>query len=267
MESPSNRLDSNLNLDYSFIANYLGEFRDEEELKHVLLDKSLYTYNQPEKEEELLNQFRVKKELLISEGFLDEDYKLTTKGQLLKLINGYEQIPVINLVTDRIFEGLSPRQIAGIIGGLANIEYSTKGEFPQKPFEMKNMSDGIFTRTAQRVLEELKSYETKSSTLHPEQQLDLSPRAMQHLYHWARANETNDNGRVNWKNLYSGELRFSIKDEGSMFKEITMTADLIKQLIEIAQTGEKLTGDSYYAELGDNLREALRLIQREPISQ
>ena len=204
---------------------------------------------------------------MISEGFLDEDYKLTTKGQLLKLINGYEQIPVINLVTDRIFEGLSPRQIAGIIGGLANIEYSTKGEFPQKPFEMKNMSDGIFTRTAQRVLEELKSYETKSSTLHPEQQLDLSPRAMQHLYHWARANETNDNGRVNWKNLYSGELRFSIKDEGSMFKEITMTADLIKQLIEIAQTGEKLTGDSYYAELGDNLREALRLIQREPISQ
>ena len=36
MKSPSNRLDSNLNLDYSFIANYLGEFRDEEELKHVL---------------------------------------------------------------------------------------------------------------------------------------------------------------------------------------------------------------------------------------
>lgn len=272
MKSPSNRLESNLNLDYSFIANYLGEFHDEEELQHILLNKSLYTYNQPEKVADLLKQFHTKKELLVSEGFLDSEYKLTDKGRLLKLINGYEQIPIINIITNKTLEGLSARQIAGIIGGLANIEYSTKGDFPQKPFEgvnntMKNMNDRTFTRTAQRVLEELKSYETKSSELHPEQQMDLSPRAMQHLYHWARVNETNDNGRVNWKNLYSGELRFSIKDEGSMFKEITMTADLIKQLIEICETGEKLTADSYYAELSDKLREALRLIQREPIPE
>ncbi len=267
MQSPSNRLDSNLNLDYSFIANYLGEFQGEEELQYVLLDKSLYTFNNPEKKEDLLTQFRTKKEVLLSDGFLDKDYKLTDKGRLLKLINGYEQIPVINIITNKTLEGLSARQIAGIIGGLANIEYSTKGEFPQKPFEMKNMSDGTFTNTAQRVLEELKSYESKTSALHPEQQMDLSPRAMQHLYFWARENETNDNGRVNWKNLYSGELRFSIKDEGSMFKEITMTSDLIKQLIEICETGEKLTSDSYYTELGDKLREALRLIQREPVPQ
>lgn len=267
MASPSNRLDSNLTLDYSFIANYLGEFHDEEELEYSLLNKSLYTFNNPEKKDELLNQFRTKKEILVSEGFLDKDYKLTDKGYLLKLINGYEQIPVINLITNRTLEGLSPRQIAGIIGGLANIEYSTKNEFPQKPFEMKNISDGTFTKTAQRVLEELKSYETKTSTLHPEQQMDLSPRAMQHLYYWARANETNDNGRQNWKNLYSGDLKFSIKDEGTMFKEITMTADLLKQLIEIAGEGEKLTGDSYYSELGNKLQEALKLIQREPVPE
>ncbi len=80
------------------------------------------------------------------------------------------------------------------------------------------MSDETFTETAQVVLDELKNYEIKSNALHPEQQMDLSPRAMQHLYHWARVNETNDNGRINWNNLYSGELKFSIKDEGSMFK-------------------------------------------------
>lgn len=267
MKSPSNRLDSNLNLDYSFIANYLGEFQGEEELQYVLLDKSLYTFNNPEKKEDLLTQFRTKKEVLLSDGFLDENYKLTDKGRLLKLINGYEQIPIINIITSKMLDGLSAKQIAGIIGGLANIEYSTKGEFPQKPFEMKNMSDGTFTNIAQKVLEELKSYESKTSALHPDQQMDLSPRAMQHLYYWARENETNDNGRVNWKNLYSGELRFSIKDEGSMFKEITMTADLIKQLVEITDSGAKLTGDSYYTELGNKLKEALRLIQREPIPQ
>ncbi len=72
-----------------------------------------------------------KKELLVSEEFLDEDYRLTTKGALLKLINGYEQLPIINLITNKTLEGLSARQIAGIIGGLANIEYSTKGEYPQ----------------------------------------------------------------------------------------------------------------------------------------
>lgn len=267
MQSPSNRLDSNLNLDFSFIANYLSEFRDEKELQHVLLDKSLYTFNHPEKTNDLLNQFKVKKELLVSEEFLDEDYRLTTKGALLKLINGYEQLPIINLITNKTLEGLSARQIAGIIGGLANIEYSTKGEYPQKPFEMKNMSDETFTETAQVVLDELKNYEIKSNALHPEQQMDLSPRAMQHLYHWARVNETNDNGRINWNNLYSGELKFSIKDEGSMFKEITMTADLIKQLIEITEVGEKLTNDNYYTELEKTLRETLRLIQREPVPQ
>lgn len=267
IKTPASRLDSNLNIDYSFIANYLGEFHDEEELNYILINKSLYTFNQPNKKKDLLTQFKTKKEVLLSECFLDRGYKLTDKGALLKHINGYEQIPIINLVANKALAGLNPHQLAGITGGLANIEYSTKGEFPQKPFELKGLSDGTFTSTAQKVLEELKKYETKISALNPTQQMDLSPRAMQHLYYWARANEKNDNGRVNWKNLYSGDLKFSIKDEGSMFKEITMTADLIKQLIEISEIGSKLTNDDYYTDLGTNLREALRLIQREPIPE
>lgn len=267
IKTPSSRLDSNLNLNYSFIANYLGEFHDEEELNYTLINKSLYTFNHPERKSDLLTQFKTKKEVLLTEGFVDGDYKLTEKGALLKNINGYEQIPIINLVANKALSGLNPYQLAGIIGGLANIEYSTKGEFPQKPFELKGLSDGTFTSTAQKVLEELKKYETKTSALNPTQQMDLSPRAMQHLYYWARANEKNDNGRVNWKNLYSGDLKFSIKDEGSMFKEIAMTADLIKQLIEISEIGSKLTNDDYYTDLGTNLREALRLIQREPIPE
>ncbi len=267
IKTPASRLDSNLNIDYSFIANYLAEFHDEGELNYTLINKSLYTFNHPEKKDDLLTQFKTKKEVLLSEGFLDRDYKLTDKGALLKHINGYEQIPIINLVANKALAGLNPYQLAGIIGGLANIEYSTKGEFPQKPFELKGLSDGTFTSTAQKVLEELKKYETKISALNPTQQMDLSPRAMQHLYYWARANEKNDSGRVNWKNLYSGDLKFSIKDEGSMFKEITMTADLIKQLIEISEIGSKLTNDDYYTDLGTNLRDALRLIQREPIPE
>jgi hypothetical protein len=46
-----------------------------------------------------------------------------------------------------------------------------------------------------------------------------------------------------------------------------MTADLIKQLINISELGGKLTGEKYYAELGEKLQRTLDLIQHEPISE
>lgn len=267
IKSPSNKLESNLNIDFSFIANYLSEFNNEEELCNVYLNKSLYSFNNPDKSEDLIKQFRIKEEILRSEGFLDENNKLTDKGYLLKSINGYEQIPVINLITDKTFDGLSVQQIAGLIGGLANIEYSTKGEFPQKPFEMKGMSDGVFVNKAEMIFDEIKNYEKKTEALYPSRDIEPSSKAMQHLYAWASANEKSPNSKQNWKNLYTGEMKFSIKDEGSLFKEITMTADLLKQLSEIADSGYKLTKDSYYKELGDKFSKVLTLIQREPIPE
>lgn len=264
IKSPANDLTSNLELDYSFIANYLSEFKDEDELKYYL-SKSLFSYSNGNNSEEILKKFHLKKELLEKEGFIDPDGQLTTKGYLLKLINGYEQIPLINFIANKSLEGLSPRQIAGVIAGLANIDSRTKDDFPEKVFDAKVESDGTFGKIAQKAYQDVKNYEQASSKLYPSRELKINPRTMEHVYEWARLNETRQNSKESWKYLFSGDLRRSIKDEGTLFKEITMTVDLLKQLADIAKEGEALTGDRYYTELVPKLEEALKLIQKDPI--
>lgn len=267
INSPSNTLESNLNLDFSFIANYLNEFQDEEELMYLIINKSLYTFKHPEKADDLLNQFTVKKGILKSEGFVDNNNKLTTKGELLKLINGYEQIPIINIIANKTLEGLSRSQISGIIGGLANIEYKNKTDLPQKPFSMKHVTDEILEEKALLINNDLQKYVAQTATLNPEREMSISAHTVQHLYFWTEANELNPDSKANWKNIYSGSLKSSIKDEGTLFKEITMTVDLLKQLIEISESANKLTKDNYYSELSDKLRDILKLIQKEPITE
>ena len=233
----------------------------------MLFNKSLYSFQNPEKNQDLIKEFNLKKELLLSEGFLDQEYRLTIKGYLLKLINGYEQIPIINLITAKVLKDLTPTQIAGIIGGLANIEYNTTSNFPTKPFELKDVSDSEFTKAAQDANKILKDYETKSKAQFPNREMKLNSNAMKHLYEWAKCNKKDSNSRNNWKLINKGELRPTIRYEGLLFKEITMTADLLKQLTEIAEDGAKLTGDPYYTELENKFRDALDLIQHEPIPE
>ena len=94
-------------------------------------------------------------------------------------------------------------------------------------------------------------------------------KAMDHLYTWADLNNRNDNSRQNWKNLYEGDLKGTIRDEGTLFKEITMTIDLLKQLIIICEIGANASekDHDYYINLADKLQAALELIQREPADE
>ena len=39
--------------------------------------------------------------------------------RLIKILNGYEQIPIINLIANKSLAKLNPKQLAGIIAGLA----------------------------------------------------------------------------------------------------------------------------------------------------
>ena len=69
-----------------------------------------------------MNNFSIKKNILFDNKFVDK-YGITTKGELIKVLNGYEQIPIINVIDSKIFAKLNPIQIAGLVGGMANIEY------------------------------------------------------------------------------------------------------------------------------------------------
>ena len=265
INSPSNELNSNLDLDFSFICNYFSDFNNENELRYIL-SKSLYAYKSSAKIEELLENFDVKKDILVTEGFIDSDGKVSDKGYLLKNLNGYEQIPIINLLFDKSLADADEKQIAGVIGGLANIEYNTKDNQPTKPFELKRQDAEKLVKLSQFAHNEVLRYGNVIRTLFPQREITLNSKAVDHLYTWAELNENTQDSRKNWKELYN--LKLSIKDEGSLFKEITTTADLLKQLIEIADIASKSIkeDEDYYSTLSKKFAKALQLIQREPVN-
>ena len=272
--SGSNPLNSNMDLDYSFITNYMSNYIGAEKLINVL-SKSLYVHNPDNsinsaKLNELMQRYYIRKGILKDNGYIDDNGKLTVKGEMIKLLNGYEQIPLINLISGKVFENLTPVEMSGIVGGLANIEYNTRGELPEKPFELDTETGRNFRNAAYASFAEIKDYDLKSAELYTQRELSLNPRIMEHLYCWAKLNSEEPESRRNWKELFNGEIKSSIKDEGTLFKEINMTADLIKQLTEAAHEGlvfaEKKEDSVYYSELENCLKQALNLIQREPIT-
>ena len=194
---------------------------------------------------------------------------MSTKGKMIKHLNGYEQIPIINLVADKILENKNAVQVAGLIAGMANIEYNMKGEFPDKPVEVKRQDDYGFAKTSQVIIKRVKNYNNVIEDLDLETTMSSNVKAMDHLYTWADLNNNNDNSRQNWKKLYEGDLKGTIRDEGTLFKEITMTIDLLKQLIIICEIGANASDKDhdYYINLADKLQAALELIQREPADE
>ena len=272
MKSTSNPLGSNLDLDYSFIVN-VSENLDEDKLEKIL-SKSFYVYDEQKSTSEyllydLMGNFKIKRGILIEQNFIEPSGKLTLKGELLKHLNGYEQIPIINLVADKILANMDAIQIAGLIAGMANIEYNMKGEFPDKPVEVKRQDDYEFAKTSQVIIKRVKNYNNIIEDLDLDTIMSSNVKAMDHLYTWAELNSKQDDSRKNWKELFEGELKFSIRDEGTLFKEITMTIDLLKQLIMIAEYGEKYSehDKEYYNDLSVKFREALDLIRREPAAE
>ena len=64
-------------------------------------------------------------------------------------------------------------------------------------------------------------------------------------------------------------MRNAVRDEGSLFREITGTVDLMKQLADIAKIGETYSetesDKEYYRSLSDKLNKGIDLLQREPV--
>ncbi len=87
------------------------------------------------------------------------------------------------------------------------------------------------------------------------------------IYNWALLNKMNPDSISNWKLLadeYASEI-----DEGTMYKKIMQTSDLLGQIKEIAQEGIKTASTDeekrYYTSLKLTANEAKDLIIREPL--
>ena len=71
--------------------------------------------------------------------------------------------------------------------------------------------------------------------------------------------------------MIKGDTGFSIKDEGSLFKEITMTTDLLKQITDIADyarnSSVNVHDKRYYNNLQTTAMDAIELINQKPAKQ
>lgn len=278
ISSEPNELKSAFNPDYSFVAGYYDSCKTDDFIKEIA-DKSFYTYDRngdisAKKSKEFLKNFGTKRKVLRKFDYLDSAHNLSTKGKLLAKLNGYEQIPVIEAVVTQKFGGMSPVELAAAVGTMANIQIKYKpknplGEIREKPqFSHPNNVIDYFVTKQENVL---KKYNDDMAKIDEDfREVEIDTRATNHIYDWAALNNENPDSTGNWAKLIENSKANPIRDEGTLFKEITMTADLLKQIMEISEEGLYLAENKlearYYSELKETAKEAVKLIAREPVT-
>lgn len=277
VHSNPNSLKSAFKPDFSFITKYYEECKNDEML-NLIFDKSLYTYNKnPQKvlknKAALKQVFNQKINLLKNFDYLTKDNVLTEKGYLISDLNGYEQIPVIEMVSSKALEKLTPAELAGAVGALANIEPKKDGQYSTIQFNNKPKNFDWSNRNIEKYISKLNSCLSKYNDLSTKsdrtfRQIEINNELTNNIYKWAEMNSANEDSTQNWSNLYYNADKRKYKDEGSMFKGIMMTIDLLKQIQNVARHGAAITnnGDDYeyYKELVLKTDAAINLINREP---
>ena len=82
-------------------------------------------------------------------------------------------------------------------------------------------------------------------------------------------NNSNKNSTENWAKIISDCDTTQIRDEGTLFREITMTIDLLKQIVDISDEGIKVSNTEfdkkYYKDLKETARESIMLLLKQPV--
>ncbi len=86
------------------------------------------------------------------------------------------------------------------------------------------------------------------------------------LYAWASLNQANTQDTMsNWMQLVKMTPE-EVADEGTIYRNIMQTADLLSQIGEMAQVGLEQTDDSYFEELKQTAMKARELLIKEPVT-
>lgn len=263
-----NKLKSSFIPDYSFLANYYNICDTDEKLEKMMA-KSLYIYDKkPEvratKQANLFAEIQKKKDILKSMEFLNEDNSLTDKGLLLQHINGYVQLPIVELVHDGTLSELNPVQLAGFVGALANMEKKhreNENEEIRDGSELQ-IQDKFLKSRIQHLKEILSDYTSITGDI-----IDVDTDVAQNIYRFAELNSVkNSNSIENWSFMYNFDVQSAFEFEGQLFRQITTTIDLLKQLYTMvdAEYASREDTSEEAALLKANIMDAIDLINREP---
>lgn len=274
INTPSNNIESHFNIDYSFVATANDAYRDKTQLKEIF-KKSLQAYDKnPDKivqNAKLMTSEFLRKEKILKEfGYLDNDNQTTIKGQLLSMLNGYHQIPIIDSITSGELKELNPIQLAAYIGGLATLDDEILTSESKKQYENKSdfyIQDNTLYNLVNKF--DRKKFIYDYNIYKPiNKQLKFNKLAINHLYDWASKNKYNPNSTKNWKEIYLDYIKGTRNDEGKVFKEIMMTIDLLKQIEEIAQKGAEISSKEkdiqYYKNLSETAKQSISLLNQPP---
>ncbi len=90
--------------------------------------------------------------------------------------------------------------------------------------------------------------------------------AAQMLYAWASLNQANTQDTMsNWMQLVRMTPE-KVADEGTIYRNVMQTADLLSQIGEMAQVGMEQTDDSYFEDLKQTAMKARELLIKEPVT-
>ena len=275
IETPFNDIESHLDLEYSFVIAARSVYNDKDRLKS-LFQHSLYAYDKnPEinsqKTDNIISEFCRKENILKKYGYIrKDDNSVTEKGFLLTKLNGYEQIPIINVFASGELFDLNPVQLAGFVAGLANMEVSQINDECYEEDEILDVDDG----TLMSLMDHMNFYTeiyNKGIYLQENRKLRQNMKAINHVYRWAKLNNNNDDAIYNWRKLYSSEHRKALQDEGTLFREIKLTSDLLKQMGEIALLAQKVFKNpeeqKQYEKLYQTIQKSIKLINRGPAEE
>ncbi|MDD3437196.1 MAG: DEAD/DEAH box helicase [Candidatus Gastranaerophilales bacterium] len=269
-DAQPNNIYSFLRPDYSFVAGCY-KIDPEGNLVDIISNKSLRVYdedpvNVKKKKERLAKVFENKKAILKEFDYMTEDNILTPKGELLSALNGYGQIPIIEMIYNKNLAGLTPVELSACAGSLISIEESRKDEDEEvKIFRYDSEPVRDFITILGGVL--LNYNFVMSSQDQKYKEVEQNEDAANHLYTWAKLNEDDSDSLSNWEKLYNTYKEDA--DEGCLFKEITKTVDLLKQISKIAQVGLEIAetdeDKQYYSELKLTIRDTVKLLNRNPV--
>lgn len=199
-------LESKLNFDYSFIAGCKKSDAGKELLDDAIAsslgnftgDKNAAAAHKSKLKEEI----KEKAQILIDDDFIDSKGKLTIKGKLLSQINGYEQLPVLNIIHDGLLTGMSPSELAACVGMMANASEKVKDNIERdekKGFDlecdlkeiMDKDPDGFLTSALDSVKTKFDEYNRNMFLYGDFYEVGVDSRTANHLLTWAELNRKN----------------------------------------------------------------------------
>lgn len=270
--APPVPLRSRLSFDYSFIAGCM-EAPGGGDLLSEVAAKTLSNYTQEqgdaeENKQQLLKIVEERKEHLKSMGFITEDDTLTLKGKLLAKLNGYEQLPIINTIHEKLLIGMSAPELASCVGMMANASEKTANNIERDlkagldvGHDFKEIKSQCQDGHLPAVLLEIENRFNQNTEalrrLGYKEEFDIDlfkqscnifdvgtdKRTANHLFSWAcynkrwpvgtRLDKGADN--PNWQAFYqkfhpSFDTNRTRYEEGHLFREIVQTIDLLEQI-------------------------------------